>query len=115
MKVIIAGGREFSPNNDSIAWVLKIINELHPDEIISGCARGADTFGEKLAEHLNIPVRKFPANWKFYGKAAGPIRNEQMANYADACILFPGDRGTDDMRRRAKEHGLVLYEYTGVE
>ena len=113
MKIIIAGGLKFKPNASSALWLIQLLKELKPDEIVSGCAKGADTFGELTAKTLNIPVKKFPANWELYGKAAGPIRNEQMANYSDACILFPGDKGTDDMRRRAKEHSLIIYEYIG--
>jgi hypothetical protein len=61
-----------------------------------------------------VPVKQFPADWNKYGKAAGPIRNAQMAKYADAVILFPGGRGTANMRKLAKEHGLeILYDAEG--
>ena len=29
-----------------------------------------------------------PAQWDLYGRAAGPIRNAQMADYADAAIII---------------------------
>ena len=35
---------------------------------------------------------------------------EQMAKIADALIALPGGRGTDDMIRRAKSHGLTVYQ-----
>ena len=111
MKVIIAGGREFKADAKSALWLVELLKELNPEEIVSGCAKGADTFGELVAEKLKISVKKFPANWELYGKAAGTIRNEQMANYADICILFPGGKGTNDMCNRAKQHGLKIYEY----
>lgn len=111
MKVIIAGGRNFIPDEKCFNWLINLLNELKPDETISGCAKGADTFGELVSEKLKIPIKKFPANWKVYGKTAGLIRNEQMAKYADVCILFPGNNGTEDMRNRAKDHGLEIYEY----
>ena len=113
MKVIIAGGRKFKPDTESGGWLFNILNELNPDEIISGCAEGADKFGEDVASVIHICVKRFPANWREYGKAAGPIRNQQMADYADACILFPGDKGTSDMRKRAIEKGMPVYEYLG--
>lgn len=39
------------------------------------------------ANEQGIPVVEFPADCKLHRKAAGPIRNEQMAQYADALIL----------------------------
>ncbi len=45
---------------------------------------------------------------KANGKAAGPIRNQEMADYADALIAFPGQSGTYDTIRRATRKGLVV-------
>lgn len=54
----------------------------------------------------------FPADWKRYGRGAGPVRNQQMIEEggADGCIAFPGGRGTADMVRRAKNAGLDVIE-----
>lgn len=41
-----------------------------------------------MAAVNDLPVKQFPADWKTHGKAAGPIRNKQMAEYADAAIIF---------------------------
>ena len=42
---------------------------------------------------------------------AGPIRNAQMANYADALIAFwdGSSTGTRDMIRKAEEKGLKVH------
>lgn len=111
MKVIIAGGRDYIFNANDIA-MLRFYNYCRKiGEIVSGCASGADKEGELFAKKYDIPIKQFPADWKIYGKSAGPIRNKQMAKYADAVILFPGGKGTDSMRRIAKEHGLkILYD-----
>lgn len=47
----------------------------------------------------DIPVKRFPADWDRHGRAAGPIRNCQMAQYADALIaIWDGkSRGTKNM------------------
>ena len=113
MKVIIAGGRDFSAPRFGDEW--NLVCDLHQKycfiEIISGGANGADRFGEFYAGDSGVPLKVFPAEWDKYGKAAGPIRNAQMAQYADAVILFPGGRGTDSMRKLAKEYGLkILYD-----
>ena len=56
-------------------------------EIVSGCAPGVDRLGEELAKKLYLPIERFPADWDNNGKAAGHIRNGQMAKYADAGLL----------------------------
>ena len=48
-------------------------------KIISGCARGADTLGERFAKEFGLEVKKFPADWDGLGKRAGYVRNAEMA------------------------------------
>lgn len=112
MKVIIAGSREgFSEEK---VWVfvdfvaLPELGEI--TEVVSGKARGVDHYGETWAEDRGIPVKPFPAAWDEYGKSAGPIRNQQMADYADALIAFRREksRGTTDMIERAEKAGLKI-------
>lgn len=74
-------------------------------EEVCGTARGADTLGKQWAEAHQIPVKEFPADWNQYGKAAGPIRNKQMMEYADAAIVFIWDnsRGSANMIKQMKQ------------
>ena len=76
-------------------------------EVISGGAKGADKMGEEWAKQHNIPIKKFPADWKKYGKAAGPIRNTQMAKYGEALIaIWDGKSvGTEDILKKVKKLG----------
>lgn len=84
-------------------------------EIVSGTARGADQLGERYAVERGFAVKKFPADWDRYGKSAGYKRNAQMAEYADAAVIFWDgiSRGSMHMINLAKEKGLpvrvVLY------
>lgn len=99
MKVIIAGSRNM-PETD-FYLIEKAVKEsgLEITEVVCGKARGADMLGWHWA-HLNgVPVKEFPADWKRYGRAAGPIRNKQMAEYGDALIVFlyPGSKGSMNM------------------
>lgn len=95
MKVIVAGTRTF----DDQRLVFDMLNNLNIDveEIVSGhCKRFVDDqeiytpdrLGEIWAIDNNIPVRLFPANWEKYGRYAGPIRNKEMAEYADYAVIF---------------------------
>ena len=56
-------------------------------EIVSGRAKGPDTFGEWWALSHGSAIKFFPVDWKL-GPKAGFIRNEQMGDYADALIAF---------------------------
>ena len=107
MKTIIAGGRDYELTAEDCAR----LTELEISEVVCGCARGADTGGRTWAETLGIPVALFPADWPRLGAAAGPIRNQRMADYADALVAFPGGHGTADMVRRAKAKGLVVHDW----
>lgn len=111
MKTIIAGSRTVKRK----FTVLDAMNFCGWDitEVVSGGADGVDKIGEALAIDSNIPVKRFPADWSQYGKAAGPIRNRQMAAYADALIaVWDGkSRGTANMIKEAKKAGLTVYVY----
>jgi len=103
-RVIVAGTRTFDDYDlleERLDYYFKdIIKE--GIEIVSGMARGADLLGEKYAIENGFPIKHFPADWKLNKKAAGPIRNEQMAQYADFLVAFwdGWSTGTADMVRR---------------
>jgi hypothetical protein len=72
--------------------------------------------GEMIADKMGIPKKLFEANWKMFLGNGGPIRNTAMADYVGldpvgACILFPGGRGTADMKQKALAKGLKVIEY----
>lgn len=56
--------------------------------IVSGRARGPDKLGEMWAVENGIHIAQFPAQWDLHGKAAGPIRNQEMGEFADAAIIM---------------------------
>jgi len=76
--------------------------------IFSGGADGTDLLGEQYAADRGYPIKKFPADWGLHGKAAGPIRNRQMAERADMLIAFwDGESpGTRNMLRTAESLAL---------
>ena len=48
-----------------------------------------DKTGKWLAEH-NLQCEVYPAEWNKYERVAGPIRNNQMTEAADALTAFWG-------------------------
>jgi hypothetical protein len=108
LKVIVAGTRTFSDYAllcERLDFYLQHYTDI---EIVSGGAKGADTLGERYARERGCLVKQFPADWQTYGKKAGPVRNAQMAAYADACIVFwdGKSKGTQDMITQANTHQL---------
>lgn len=104
MKLIIAGGRDFHAGIDEELLKehyqiglteLDRVNEKYDiTEVVCGKAKGADTFGELWAIDNDIRVTYFPADWVRYKKRAGPIRNEQMGDYADMLVAFWDGKST---------------------
>lgn len=123
LRVIIAGGRDFE-NYRLLEEKVQEVLEVHgyfdnvdvEAEIISGAAKGADSLGERYAREHRIPVKRFPADWKRHGRYAGPLRNEQMADYASEegykgiLVAFwdGGSRGTRNMISQAKQRNLLV-------
>lgn len=108
LKVIIAGCRDFSDYALLCSFADQVLAGAEDIEIVSGGARGADALGERYARERGYALKVFPADWDKYGRAAGPIRNGQMADYADALIAFWDGKsvGTRNMIRQAREKGL---------
>lgn len=118
MKFIVAGSRDLDEDVIYAELVKLRISDHHfaqATEIVSGRARGADTSGERYAEFYDIPLALFPADWDTHGKAAGAIRNKQMALHADAAVIFMkpgGSPGSNNMRahmNRMKKPVYVFY------
>jgi hypothetical protein len=110
MKILVCGGRDYDKHK-RIASVLGLFDELDPI-IIHGAAKGADTLAAKWAQWKGFKAIAFPADWEKNGKAAGPIRNQQMLDEGkpDVVVAFGGNRGTNDMVRRAKAAEIPVIE-----
>jgi len=106
MKLCIFGSRNFADYKLLKEKVDKIHLETPISEIVSGKAKGADSLGEIWAKENNIPIKEFPADW-LLGKKAGPLRNEEMAQYCDKAIGFSvnNSRGTANMCECLHKYG----------
>ena len=111
-RVIVAGCRDFDNYEVLRDKCDSLLSRKHDRNIIivSGHATGADSLGERYARERGYKVELYPADWAAHGKAAGPIRNAQMADNADALIAFwDGEsRGTKNMIDTATRQGLSV-------
>ena len=115
MKVLVCGGRDFKDYEfiwETLDEILNPQNLPLPEsvEIIHGGAPGVDSFAGDWACLNWIKESIYRPNWKSLGKAAGPIRNQQMLEEGkpDLIIAFPGGRGTEDMIGRAQKAGVEI-------
>ena len=113
MKVIIAGGRDFNDYKKLCSYCDYLLQNKDNIEIVSGTAKGTDKLGEQYAEELGYLIKRFPPDWNYFGKRAGYIRNEEMADYADALIAFWDEKskGTQHMIKIAEKKLLKLRIY----
>jgi hypothetical protein len=91
MKFIIAGSRNSRIN-------VNALSAFNISEVVSGHSGKIDLAGEAWAKSQDIPIIYFSPDWRL-GKKAGPLRNREMAKYADALIAFwdGKSRGTYSM------------------
>lgn len=114
MKLIIAGSRNFTNYQKLRKACDHFLQDQNNIEIVSGAYyRGADKLGEQYAKEKGYKLTQFPANWERFGKAAGPKRNQQMANYGDALIAFWDEKskGTKNMIGLANQNNLKVRIY----
>lgn len=102
--------------HDEITAVFYFIEHMREiKEIVSGnCEFSPDKWGEKWSkQYLGKEATLFPADWDKHGRSAGPIRNAQMAEYADMLLCFfdGKSRGTKNMIDQALKKGLDVHVY----
>mgnify|MGYP000073329119 CR=1 FL=1 len=114
LKLAVIGSRSF----DNIDLIKEILNEFiySAQIVISGGAQGTDNLAHDWANENNIPVKLYLPDWKKFGKAAGIIRNKQIVEDADFCIIFwdgksKGTKNTIDLCNKLhKKYRLITFE-----
>jgi hypothetical protein len=112
MKIIIAGSRRLHPPTACITRLLERRGWLTSiTEVVCGGAAGVDWSGERWAIQHGVPIHKMRADWDRYGRRAGPIRNQLMAEYADGLIaIWDGEStGTSHMVQAMCRQRKPLY------
>jgi hypothetical protein len=107
MRVCVTGGRTFTDR--TWLWAgLEYLHNIYPiTEIIEGGQTGADVRAREWAKYRGIKCTTVEADWNKYDRAAGPIRNAQMADMRpDVVLAAPGKVGTANMIEAARTRGL---------
>lgn len=128
MKVCICGPRDYTDYTTLLKAIKKFGYAI--TEVVSGCANGVDSLGERYARENNIPIKRFPADWnnlkqpgaiikknkagERYNANAGFYRSVEMVKYADAVLAIkkgftPGTAFTISACERANKN-LFVYD-----
>jgi hypothetical protein len=114
VRVIICGTRRWTDRAMIEERLYDLVMDAPRGEeitIVHGGARGADRIAHQEAQKAGLLVEEHPAEWERYGKAAGFIRNKEMAELgADLCIAFWDGRssGTAHMMGEARRAGIPV-------
>lgn len=119
MRILVTGSREWTDwrlLHRAVEDVTKGILGLEVTIVHGYCPTGADHFAGDYARCAGMTEEPHPADWARYGKKAGAIRNQEMADAgADVCLAFfePGrpSKGTTDCVFRAKRAGIPIRLY----
>jgi hypothetical protein len=110
--VIVCGGRDYW-NRSAVDGALDAIHaERTIRRLVEGGAAGADLLAAQWRHTNAVDGKSYRANWSLYGSSAGPRRNREMLQRetVDLVVAFPGNFGTDDMVRQARQAGVEVYE-----
>ncbi|WP_211232682.1 DUF4326 domain-containing protein [Marinobacterium litorale] len=92
VRCVIAGSRDFNDyallEKEMVKYLNQVAETTEQITIISGNARGADLLGERFAQEYGLKLERYPAEWDRYGKRAGYLRNEHMANIVNHAVIF---------------------------
>lgn len=133
MKILVAGTRTFndydllkeklSPILSDTTLLITGAGEVEDSEFtihtlpdyIWKDIKGADYLALRWAKEYTINIRLFPADWLAYGRAAGPIRNEPMAQFCDFAIVFwdGKSRGSKNLIKHLNHYKkqYIIYKY----
>ena len=111
MKLAIVGTR--NPGVTYQEWEKLLLNKINPEEIqmvISGGAKGVDTFAKLFAARHHKPYMEFAPQYNVYGRYATLKRNTQIVKEATTVIAFPSpeSKGTYHTIKEAQRLGRCV-------
>ena len=115
MRLLVCGGRSFGNWKLAKAALDKLHAAFDITVVIHGACHlgGADSLADEWANDNKILREPYPVNHALDGPwpACGPRRNQRMLETSrpDMVLALPGQRGTEDMVRRAHAAGLTVW------
>lgn len=109
MKVIICGDRNWTDYKMIEAFIVTLPKDTI---IIEGDCKETDQLSGLIGKKYGYEVISVPAEWKKYGRKAGPIRNQEILDEykPDLVVAFHNDiehsKGTKNMIDLAIKAGV---------
>lgn len=106
--VLVTGSRDWP---DGRRVYDRLSNEPIGTVVIQGGAKGADDFAKRSADLLGFKCIEVRADWRAYGKSAGPMRNRKMLDMKPCKVIAfckDNSRGTMDTVREAMSRGIPV-------
>jgi hypothetical protein len=113
--VLVCGGRDYNDRRH----VFDTLDRLHREQgpiarLVHGDAPGADRLSDAWGRQAGVDVKPYAADWRRFGRSAGPRRNRKMLAeeraHLDLVVAFPGGNGTADMVAIARAAGVDVLE-----
>lgn len=89
--LLVTGDRNYTNKELINRLFVEEISPSYPNcdyDFVHGACKGADLLASSVAQKLGYKVLAYPADWEKYGKAAGPIRNQQMIKLLPAVVMI---------------------------
>lgn len=121
MKLAIVGTR--NPGVSYKEWESLLLSKVETSDvslIVSGGAKGIDTYAKLFAGRHGIPLMEFPPDYAKYGRLATLRRNTQIVREVNMVIAFPssdskGTLHTIREAQRIKKQLMVVHVSTRIE
>lgn len=118
-RVLVTGSRDWDDHDlvrDNLATA--VFGHL-PAVIVHGaCPSGADAIASwwvRTHRVIGVSEERHLADWRTYGRTAGPLRNQHMVSLgADLCLAFikNGSRGASGCAALAEAAGIPVQRWT---
>lgn len=105
MNVAIVGTR--NPGLSYKEWEQLLLSRVNEEDItlvVSGGAKGIDTYAKLFAGRHHIPLREYLPDYAKYGRKATLLRNTQIVRDSSLVVAFPSpdSRGTNHSIKEAQ-------------
>jgi len=134
IRVAVTGGRDYGRYDPTVPaklkkkrsrefdYVWKYLdrfkqrNAHHELRFCVGDATGVDSVVRDWCIENGVRCKRFKANWKKFGKSAGPRRNRRMLDKFKPTMLleFPGGSGTANCVAEARKREIIVYRQPGI-
>lgn len=117
-RILISGSRNWSDQQTIYRALGEYAGAEHVVLLSGRCMQGADVICEAYALENDWEIEAYPADWKQFGKKAGPMRNAAMvAAGADIALIFIKDssKGAGGCAMMAHRSGIKTVVYNEID